>query len=100
MKDDLTPASDVDKAILIGDEYISQVRTFGALGYSADRICNLLGLRGSEKTALCIREMSATMLTVMDVPWVNTISMQNLPNELKQERLMLLPPWKPVKMNV
>ena len=55
MKDDLTPASDVDKAILIGDEYISQVRTFGALGYSADRICNLLGLRGSEKTALCIR---------------------------------------------
>lgn len=55
MKQDLAPTSDVDKAILIGDEYISQVRTFGALGYSADRICSLLGLRGNEKIALSIR---------------------------------------------
>lgn len=55
MKSELTPTSDVDKAILIGDEYVSQVRTFGALGYSAERICNLLGLRGKEKIALAIR---------------------------------------------
>ena len=55
MKQNLTPTSDVDKAILIGDEYVSQVRTFGALGYSADRSCNLLGLRGNEKIALSIR---------------------------------------------
>lgn len=33
MKKELTPTSDVDKATLIGDEYVSQVRTFGALGY-------------------------------------------------------------------
>lgn len=55
MKNELLPTSDVDKAILIGDEYVSQVRTFGALGYSPDRICNLLGLRGKEKIALGIR---------------------------------------------
>ena len=55
MKSELIPTSDVDKAILIGDEYVSQVRTVGALGYSAERICNLLGLRGKEKIALTIR---------------------------------------------
>ncbi|CAL9783299.1 DNA-binding protein [Bacteroides fragilis] len=55
MKNELTSTSDVDKVVLIGDEYVSQVRTFGALGYSAERICNLLGLRGKEKIALTIR---------------------------------------------
>ena len=38
MKKELTPTSDVDKATLIGDEYVSQVRTFGALGYTPHRI--------------------------------------------------------------
>ena len=55
MKKELTPTSDVDKITLLGDEYVSQVRTFGALGYSPERICNLLGLRGKEKIALGIR---------------------------------------------
>lgn len=55
MKGELTPASDVDKALLIGDEYVSQVRTFGALGYTPGRICNLLGLRGKEKAGLIYR---------------------------------------------
>lgn len=55
MKNELTPTSDADKVVLIGDKYVSQVRTFGALGYSAERICNLLGLRGKEKIALTIR---------------------------------------------
>lgn len=55
MKKELTPTSDVDKATLIGDEYVSQVRTFGALGYTPHRICSLLGLRGKEKIALTIR---------------------------------------------
>lgn len=55
MKKELTPSSDVDKSTLIGNEYVSQVRTFGALRYSPDRICNLLGLRGKEKLALSIR---------------------------------------------
>ena len=45
MKDVLLPTSDVDKAILIGEEYVSQVHTFGALGYTPQRICSLLGLR-------------------------------------------------------
>lgn len=40
---------------MISDEYVSQVRTFGALGYSPHRICSLLGLRGKEKIALTIR---------------------------------------------
>lgn len=55
MKSELTPASDVDKVALIGEEYVSQVRTFGALGYTPQRICNLLGLRGKEKLALIVR---------------------------------------------
>lgn len=55
MKKELTPTAEVDKAILIGDEYVSQVRTFGALGYTPHRICTLLGLRGREKMALTVR---------------------------------------------
>lgn len=55
MKKELTPTSDVDKITLIGDEYVSQVRTFGALRYSPERICNLLGLHGKERIALVIR---------------------------------------------
>lgn len=55
MKKELTPTSDLDKIALIGEEYISQVRTFGALGYTPQRICNLLDLRGKEKIALTIR---------------------------------------------
>ena len=41
MKKELTLTSDTDKAVLIGDEYVSQVRTFG--------------LRGKERTALTVR---------------------------------------------
>lgn len=55
MKNELTPTSDIDKATLIGEEYVSQVRTFGALGYTPQRICSLLGLRGKEKMALILR---------------------------------------------
>lgn len=55
MKKELTLTSDTDKAVLIGDEYVSQVRTFGALGVTPHRICTLLGLRGKEKTALIVR---------------------------------------------
>lgn len=55
MKKELTLTSDTDKAVLIGDEYVSQVRTFDALGYTPHRICTLLGLRGKERTALTVR---------------------------------------------
>ena len=55
MKKELTLTSDTDKAVLIGDEYVSQVRTFGALGYTPHRLCTLLGLRGKERTALTVR---------------------------------------------
>lgn len=55
MKKELTLTSDTDKAVLIGDEYVSQVRTFGAWGYTPHRICTLLGLRGKERTALTVR---------------------------------------------
>jgi len=54
-KKELSPTSDVDKALVMGDEYVSQVRAFGALGYSAERICSLLGLQGKRKAALLIR---------------------------------------------
>ncbi|MDR3119660.1 MAG: hypothetical protein LBU44_09675 [Mediterranea sp.] len=52
MKKELTPTSNVDKALLVGDEYISQVRTFGVLGYTPNRICHLLGLREKERAGL------------------------------------------------
>ncbi len=55
MKKELTLTSDTDKAVLIGDEYVSQVRTFGDLGYTPHSICTLLGLRGKERTALTVR---------------------------------------------
>ena len=52
---ELQPASDIDKTLAIGDEYVSQVRTFGALGYSINRICQLLNLSGKKKLALQLR---------------------------------------------
>ena len=55
MKNNLTSASDVDNILLIGDEYITQVRSFGALGYSHSRICNLLPLTKQQKIALRVR---------------------------------------------
>lgn len=39
----------------IGEEYVNQVRTFGALGYSIDRIAKLLSLSRVQKAALLIR---------------------------------------------
>lgn len=41
--------------LIIGEEYISQVRAFGALGYSHTRICNLLSLPRKQKVALLAR---------------------------------------------
>lgn len=55
MDNELQPASDIDKTLAIGDEFVSQVRTFGALGYSINRICQLLNLRGKKKLALQLR---------------------------------------------
>lgn len=51
----LNPSSEVESAVHIGDEYVSQVRTFGALGYYVNRICQLLNLRGKKKLALKVR---------------------------------------------
>ena len=55
MSGELVPTSNVDCIPQIGEKYIPQVRTFGALGYAPDRICNLLGLRRKEKIALTAR---------------------------------------------
>ena len=51
----LTPTSDVDKVVCLGDEYVSQVKNYAALGYNPQRICNLLNLRGTKRTALLVR---------------------------------------------
>lgn len=37
---------------ILSDEYINQVRTFGALNYTPERICQLLGLRKTKRIAL------------------------------------------------
>ncbi len=39
----------------LSDEYVQQVRTFGALNYTPERICRLLGLKNKKKSALLIR---------------------------------------------
>ena len=39
----------------ISEDYISQVRAFGALGYSPQRIASMLGLTGSKRLALIYR---------------------------------------------
>lgn len=44
----------VEKEIL-SDEYVNQVRTFGALNYTPERICQLLGLKEIKRAALLYR---------------------------------------------
>ena len=39
----------------LSDEYVNQVRTFGALSYTPERICQLLGLRKVKRIALLYR---------------------------------------------
>ena len=103
MKNEISPTSNVDKATLIGDEYVSQVRTFGALGYTPQRICTLLGLRGKEKTALIVR-LSIPGDVYYDAyrngcAWENTISMPNLPRKPRPVMCRPLRPWKHVSRN-
>ena len=40
---------------ILSDEYINQVRTFGALNYTPERICQLLALRKAKREALLYR---------------------------------------------
>ncbi|WP_373705234.1 hypothetical protein [Porphyromonas loveana] len=40
---------------LLTQDYSSKVRTFGSLGYSSERIADLLGLRGAERAELILR---------------------------------------------
>lgn len=40
---------------MIGDDYVLQVRTFGALGYTPDRICSLLKLDKKDSISLRLR---------------------------------------------
>lgn len=51
----LLSAPELDPTTVIGDEYLEQVRMYGVLGYSPQRISTLLGLSGKKKTALTIR---------------------------------------------
>lgn len=44
----------VEKEIL-SDEYVNQIRTFGALNYMPERICQLLGLKKAKREALLYR---------------------------------------------
>lgn len=54
-KRELEPTSTEDNAIMLGDEFVSQVRSFGVLRYSIERICNILGLTGKERIAMKVR---------------------------------------------
>lgn len=47
---ELTPQDNI-----LSDEYVQQVRTLGALNYSHERICQLLGLPKKKRTALLLR---------------------------------------------
>ena len=71
--------SELIKKEVLSDEYINQVRTFGALSYTPERICRLLGLKGAKRT---------TLLT------------QNSPKRRRKERLMPSLCLKNARMNV
>jgi hypothetical protein len=45
----------MNEPILIGDEYLSQVRSYSALGYTVKRICTLLSLTKEQRIALSMR---------------------------------------------
>lgn len=40
---------------ILSDEYVNQIRTFGALNYAPERICQLLGLKKNKREALLYR---------------------------------------------
>ena len=40
---------------ILSDEYVNQIRTFGALNYTPERICQLLGLKKAKREALLYR---------------------------------------------
>ena len=40
---------------LLSNKYVQSVRTFGALSYAPERICQLLGLKKDERTVLLLR---------------------------------------------
>ena len=40
---------------ILSDEYVNQTRTFGALNYTPERICQLLGLKKAKREALLYR---------------------------------------------
>ena len=40
---------------MISDQYVQQVRTFGALAYTPERICRLLGLNKADRISLELR---------------------------------------------
>lgn len=47
--------SELAEKEILSDEYINQIRTFGALNYTPERICQLLGLRKVKREALLYR---------------------------------------------
>lgn len=47
--------SDIEKYEDLGEGYLSQVRSFGALGYTPERIAALLNLTKKQKFALSVR---------------------------------------------
>ncbi len=44
-----------ESSLLLKQDYSAKVRTFGSLGYSAERIADLLGLSGQERSIFLIR---------------------------------------------
>ena len=44
---------------LLSDEYVQNVRTFGALGYSPERICRILGFSKEKSTVFLLRITTA-----------------------------------------
>ena len=47
--------SELAEKEILSDEYGNQIRTFGALNYTSERICQLLGLKKAKREALLYR---------------------------------------------
>lgn len=55
MSSDVVRTEEKVAAETVGDEYVLQVRTFGALGYTPERICRLLRLSKKDSVSLMLR---------------------------------------------
>jgi len=85
---------------ILSDEYINQVRTFGALNYTPERICQLLGLRKTKRIALLYRIAMPGDVYCEAYQQGLALGEYNIDAELAKETTTPLPYLRNVRMSV